>query len=133
MAVTGDPFEASFGPLYEKGLFIEVSAATAANATDQEAKRQAMIPKDRPNPFAAEPPSRDQVVAKLRAERGEAAAFIAKADRVLAPVARPSQSAEVDAILAEEGVTQDAWEERLEREQAERDALAAAGDWDQAA
>lgn len=91
-----DPYsdQALLGAVYDSGVFIEVSAAASVNAADQAAKRQAMIPTDRPNPFKPVRPPAAVVVA--------------------APKVRPSLSADVDAILAEEGIFQprdDEWDE----------------------
>jgi hypothetical protein len=115
-----DPFAASFEPLYREGRLIDVPLLQGVDpAHSNNARREAVraeLVRDRVPP--ARP--REAVLADLRAQRAEAVAFIEKADRVLAPApASASQSAIVDAILAEEGVTEDAWAEREARLAAE--------------
>lgn len=106
-----DPFLASFEPLYREGRLIDVPITATQNGADREAKRAALVA----GRVAPERP-RAEVLAGLQAERDRAAEFLAQADRVLKPSrAAASQSAMVDAILAEEGVTEDSWAEREAR------------------
>src|SRR4051794_10005105 len=104
-----DPFAAAFARIYASGAMIDVPAGVTAH--DREARRAAHV-KDRQAPGR----SREDALAALAVEREKAAAFVAAADRKLAPAPGASSlSAQVDEILADEdavdfGVDEEDWD-----------------------